>query len=175
MFLDLMTGPVNPAEVVNQLFPNLWILIAHLLATVTLLIMMVRWVYNPFRKAMRRRRNLIRNLIEETRQQQTAANVNLNHSENYLSEAKRNAVQIVGDAKVEAEAKKLVILDQTRKEVVQMNDIAQDKIRQDRQAMQEDARKQIINVACAAAASIIKTEIDEKKHHALINQFIDEL
>lgn len=42
MFLDLMTGPVNPAEVVNQLFPNLWILIAHLLATVTLLIMMVR-------------------------------------------------------------------------------------------------------------------------------------
>ena len=65
---------VDPNQIINQLFPNLWIFITHVIATIILLILLTRWVYNPFRKAMRQRRFLIQQRINEAVVKEAEAN-----------------------------------------------------------------------------------------------------
>ena len=169
------SGPINPAEVVNQLFPNLWILLAHVFATITLLILLTRWVYNPFRRAMRRRRQFIQNLITEAREKQTEAAQNQNVSRQMLVDAKTNAQKIVLNAREEAEEKKLYILQGARKEIEALNQNAKLSIAKEREASQEAIRQSIASVAFEVAETILRKEIDQKTHAELIEESIDDL
>ena len=79
-----------------------------------MLILLTRWVYNPFRKAMRRRRLLIQNIITEAREKEIQASTNQNISRQMLNDAKTNAQKIVLNARQEAEEKKMYILQDAR-------------------------------------------------------------
>ena len=168
-------GPINPAEVVNQLLPNLWIFLAHLLATIMLLILITRWAYNPFRKAMRARRQMIKNIIDEARGKETTAIVNANKAAKLLTNAKTEALQIVSAAKDEAEEKKLIILGAAREEINTLNEHAKMSLVKEREASQEQIRKLVTEIAFDAAQAILSETIDTKKHKELINNFIKEI
>ena len=166
---------INPAEIVNQLFPNLWIFIAHLLATIVLLLLLTKWVYNPFRKAMRARRKIIQDKLDDAAIKQAVANAEKIQSTKLLNQAKTEADAIIVSAKYEAEHKKIIILNDAQQEIQNLNKQAKIAIAQNKIKEQENIKNAIISLAFDAADNILKKEIDQKEHKKLINDFIKEL
>ncbi|AGM24673.1 F0F1 ATP synthase subunit B [Spiroplasma chrysopicola DF-1] len=173
--LMLLSSTVNPAEIINQLFPNLWVFIAHIIATIILLILLSKWVYNPFRKAMRARRQKIQEMITDAADKQTKATIKEKTALEMLTTAKVDASSIISEARAEAEAKKHNLLDETKKEIVHLNEQARKELAKEKEQYQDDIRKAIINTAFDAAQHLLEKEINKEKHQKIIEDFIDNL
>ncbi|WP_375317635.1 hypothetical protein [Spiroplasma endosymbiont of Virgichneumon dumeticola] len=65
---------VSGDDIVNQLFPNLPVFIAHIFASVILLLVLWRWVYAPFRKALHGRHLAIKDKLDDASSKQSLAN-----------------------------------------------------------------------------------------------------
>ena len=124
---------------------------------------------------MRARRQLIKNIIDTARERQSEATENNNLANRYLTNAKAKAASIMSDAQREAEAKKLIILDQARLDVARMNEVAQETIAREHEAMQEAVRESIIEVSWQATTAVLGQELDRKRHDQLIDEFIKEV
>lgn len=175
MTMWLMSKPIEPAEIINQLFPNLWVFIAHVIATVILLILLSKWVYNPFRKAMRARRNKIRELIQDAAEKQAKATIDQKEASKLLTTAKVEANSIIVAARTEAEAKRHQVLETAKAEVMQLNEQAHKEIQKEKEQYYDDIRKSIINVAFYAAEQLLGKEINKEKNEKLVEEFIKEL
>ncbi|WP_338954911.1 F0F1 ATP synthase subunit B [Spiroplasma endosymbiont of Polydrusus cervinus] len=171
----LMSKPIEPSQIINQLFPNLWIFIAHVIATIILLILLSKWVYNPFRKAMRARRNKIRELIQDAAEKQTEATIDQKEASKLLTTAKVEANNIVASARTEAEAKRRQILERAKVEVMKLNEQAHKETQKEKEQYYDDIRKSIINVAFNAAEQLLDKEISKEKNEKLVEEFIKEL
>ncbi|WP_338965011.1 F0F1 ATP synthase subunit B [Spiroplasma endosymbiont of Sarcophaga carnaria] len=173
--LWLMSKPIEPAEIINQLFPNLWIFIAHVIATIILLILLSKWVYNPFRKAMRARRNKIRELIQDAADKQAKATIDQKEASKLLTTAKVEANGILADARTEAETKRHQVLETAKAEVVRLNEQAHKEIQKEKEQYKDDIRKSIINIAFNAAEQLLENEITKEKNEKLVEDFIKDL
>ena len=170
-----INAAINPAEIVNQLFPNLWIFIAHLIATIVLLFLLTKWVYNPFRKSMRERRNFIKEKINDAVFKQAKANKNQAISLQKINDAKEEANQIIMMAKKEASDQKLDILNEAKQEAKIISENSKKSILEDREKANEDIKNKISEISILAAAKILNKEIDHKTHEELVKKSIEEL
>lgn len=166
---------VEPAEIVNQLFPNLWVFIAHLIATIVLLLLLTKWVYNPFQKAMQARSQFIQNKISSAIAKETNANMHEKTSMKLLESAQDQAQTIINKAAQEAENKKLYILESARREINNLNEQNTITLSNRRQALDKKIKTSIIENSFLVASEILKTEIEEKRHRELIDDFIKNL
>ena len=92
-----------------------------------------------------------------------------------LEAAKSESLQIVNSAKTEAEAKKLIILEQAKEEISNLNEHTRMTIQQNYEAAKEDIRQEIIKTAFIIAEKMLLSEIDQQKQQQLIDKFIKEL
>ncbi|WP_368486323.1 F0F1 ATP synthase subunit B [Spiroplasma sp. DGKH1] len=171
----LMSRPIEPAEIINQLFPNLWVFIAHVIATIVLLTLLTKWVYNPFRKAMRARRNKIREILQDAADKQAKANYDQKEATSLLTTAKVEANTIVATARSEAENRKHQIIDAAKKEAVHLNEQMKKEIEKEKEQYKDDIRKSIIEVAFDAAGQLLSKEISKDEHKKIVENFIDNL
>ncbi|WP_374696628.1 F0F1 ATP synthase subunit B [Spiroplasma endosymbiont of Polydrusus formosus] len=171
----LMSKPIEPSQIINQLFPNLWIFIAHIIATIILLILLSKWVYNPFRKAMCARRNKIRELIQDAAEKQAKATIDQKEASKLLTKAKVEANNIIASARTEVETKRHQVLETAKAEVMQLNEQAHKEIQKEKEQYYDDIRKSIINVAFNAAEQLLEKEISKEKNEKLVEEFIKEL
>ncbi len=166
---------VDPAEIVNQLFPNLWIFLAHLFATFILLFLLSKWVYNPFRRMMRARRQFISNTIKDATTKQADANRNQQLTTIRLEKARTEANLILHDATLEAEHKKLIILNSAREENQNLHDHFQMLIAQEKESMEDDIKKSIVENAFLIADKLVKKRASKAEEEQIINEIIDQL
>ncbi|WP_342252700.1 F0F1 ATP synthase subunit B [Spiroplasma endosymbiont of Amphibalanus improvisus] len=168
-------SPIDPSEIVNELFPNIWVFIAHLLASVVLLIMISKFVYNPFRKMMKKREKMIQDVLDKAVQKQKNADKNEIEASKLLTEAKTKASSLFIEIKNDAEQKKNEILIKAHQNADKINTHAKQTIEKEREMAKEDIKKQIIDVAFMAADKILEKEISKSEHSKMIDDFIKEL
>lgn len=173
--LLVSTFAITQQEVVNKLFPNLWIFIAHVIATIILLIVLRFLVYEPFKKIMRKRRTVIKELIDDAVNKQIQATQYETQAKLLLKDSKDNSQQIIDDAKIEAFNQRKTIIFQANQEAKLIeeqnkNDIAKEKIR-----AQESIKTEMVDIAFNLANKILEKEIDRKTNQDLIDDFIKEI
>lgn len=173
--MNFFQAAIDPTQIINQLFPNVLIFITHLIATIILLILLTRWVYNPFRKAMRQRRAVIQTRINEAVIQEADANKKNAQAKVMLEAAKGESVEIVNAAKQEAEAKKLILLEQAKREISNLNEHTRKAIEQSYHQAEDDMKKEILQTAFIIAEKMLMTELNAEKQQQLIAKFIKEL
>lgn len=150
---------------------NLGFLIVQILNFAIIMVVLIAWIYKPLLKAMTKRREKIEQGLEDAR---IAADARANaekDAEVVLSEAQNKAVQIIREATEKAEAANKDVKKAGEAEVEKIRQSALADIAQAREKELVNLRGHVSTLAIAAAQKIIGEALDEKRQHALVNEF----
>ncbi len=150
---------------------NLGFLIVQILNFAIIMVVLVAWVYKPLMKAMKKRNEKVQQGLEDAR---IAADARANaekDAENLLTDAQNKAVQIIREATEKAETANKDVRQAANAEVEKMRQSALADIAQAREKELMNLRGHVSALALAAAQRIIGEALDEKRQHALVNEF----
>lgn len=166
---------VNGEEIINQLFPNIPMLIAHIISTIILLLVLWRWVYNPFRRLLNARHLEIKNKLDAAANKQALANQDRSEAMKILNSAKNAADSLIIEAKNKAYDERKEILDQAHNEAMRISNQSKYDILKQKKEAQEEIKKEIGVISLQVAEKILDKEINQKKHQKIIEEFIDKI
>ncbi len=150
---------------------NLGYLAVQIVSFLVMLVILRAWVYTPILNMLDKRRKTIAQGLEDAR---VAAEARANaekEAEEILAKAQREAAERVREASERAE--------ETAREIKALADREAAEIRQTAAAEAEQAKEQVLGelrgqvsaLAIAAAHKLIGETLDEKRQHALIQDF----
>ncbi len=150
---------------------NLGFLIVQILNFAIIMVVLAAWVYKPLLKGMTKRREKIEQGLEDAR---VAAEARANAEKDagvLMSEAQSKAAQIIREATEKAESANKDVRQAGEVEIQKLRQAAQVEIDQDRERALGDLRGHVSALAIAAAQKLIGEALDEKRQHALVDEF----
>ncbi len=162
-------------EIINELFPNLWVFIAHTLATISLLIILSKLVYEPFKRAMRKRRQDIKDILIAANEKQDFAEKSVQENIKILNNTKSKVSDILKNAEFEAEKNKDQIISEAVNESNEIINVAKKNIISENKRNNEKAKELVAKNSILIASKILETKLDYKDHKKLIDEFISDL
>ena len=149
--------------------------IVQLISTLVLLIVVRMFAIRPLKKFLAARQQLIADdfaMAETAKMDAEAFKVDAQAG---VDVAKADAKKILEVAKGEADEKHEAMLEQARKDVDAKLAQAKSEIERERNAMQEQAKQELANIATDATAKLIQKEIDAATHDALFDEFVNQV
>ena len=159
----------------KNLIPD-WISFTVQCAAFVIMIIVIFCVaYKPVKKMLAKRADYVENTIRETESAKAEALKNASASEEKLIASKKEAAEIVSEAKVNAQNIQKETLEQTQLEVNKMKEQAEKDIEKSKIEAKEEIRKEMVSVAISASEEVLKREINEKDNARLVEDFIKDL
>lgn len=158
-------------EVLNALGINIGYLFVQIFNFLIMFLVLRAWAYRPIVNALEKRRSSIEQGLEDAR---IAAEARANaekQAEKVIADAQAKASEIVREATVRAEAvgKDIRANAETAAEEIMKEAKVDAEVEQNR--VLSDVRGQIGALALAAAHKLVGEALDEKRQHALIDEF----
>lgn len=150
---------------------NLGYLLVQIFNFAILFVVLRAWVYRPILGLLERRRMAIAQGLEDAR---VAAEARANaekEARGIVAEAQTGANQRIREASERAEAAGRDILAQAEAEAAKLRENARAEAEQERDRVLADLRGQIASLAIAAAQRLVQENLDERRQHALIDEF----
>jgi len=150
---------------------NLGYLIVQVFNFLIIFTILVAWVYRPLLNMLRQRRENIAKGLEDARIAAEARENAEKEAEKILAKAQQEASQIVREATGRGEQVQKEIKEAAEVEAVTIREAAQADAGQAKEQALGELRSQVAALAIAAAQKLIGDSLDEKRQHALIEEF----
>lgn len=150
---------------------NLGYLLVQVFNFLIVFIVLRAWVYRPILNMLDKRRTAIAQGLEDAR---IAAEARANAEEEaraILAKAQAEAAEKVREATDRAEVASREVLAQAEADAAKAREAALADAATDRDRILADMRGQVAALAMAAAQKLVGESLDEKRQHALINEF----
>jgi F-type H+-transporting ATPase subunit b len=150
---------------------SLGTLIFQVLNFTIVCILLYAWAYKPILKMMDNRKQKIAQGLEDARIASEARANAEQEAAKILAEAQSKANQVVHESTERAEAAALEIHATAIAEATKEREASLAEVQMERDRMLGDLRSQIAALAIAAAQKLVGEALDEKRQHALIDEF----
>ena len=158
-------------EVLNALGINLGYLFVQIFNFLIMFVVLRAWAYRPIVAALENRRNSIeQGLIDAREAAEARANAE-KEANKILAEAQAKASEVVRAATERAEAAGRDIQAMAEAEAAQTKETALAEAAVERDRMLSDVRGQIAALSMAATQKLVGEAMDEKRQHALLEEF----
>lgn len=150
---------------------NLGYLLVYIFSFAVVFITLRAWVFVPLSEMMEKRRKTIAQGLEDAR---IAAEARANaekEAQSILAEAQQKAAEIVREATLRAQKVEEEIRAQAEAEAGKARAQVMAELEGERNRMLSELRGQVGALAIAAAQKLIGENLDEKRQHALLNEF----
>ena len=150
---------------------NLGYLFVQIFNFAIIFVVLRAWVYKPILGILEKRRTAIAQGLEDAR---VAAEARANaekEARRIIAEAQKTAAHKIREATERAESAGQEIQVQAEADAVKHREAALAEAEQERNRILADLRGQIASLAIAAAQKIVGEVVDEKRQHALIQEF----
>lgn len=150
---------------------NLGYLLVHILSFIILFVTLRAWAYQPLLNMMDKRRKMIAQGLEDA---QVAADARANaerQAEQIITDAQTKAAEVVREATDRAESAEREVHVQREAEINKLRDQRLAEVEGERNRILSDVRGQVAALAIAATQKLIGESLDEKRQHALLNDF----
>ncbi len=154
---------------------NLGYIIVQVLAFLLLVVVLRVWVYKPILGLLDRRRQKIAEGLEDARVAGEARASAEKEAEKILVEAQARAARIVSEATERADASMLEVKAQADNEISRQREATLREVQEERNRMLGDLRGQVAALAVAASQKLIGEALDERRQHALLQEFFSGL
>jgi F-type H+-transporting ATPase subunit b len=134
-------------------------------------ILLYAWAYKPILKMLDNRKQKIAQGLEDARIASEARANAEQDATKILTEAQNKANQVVRESTERAETAALEIRATAEADATKAREAALAEVHVERDRMLGDLRSQIAALAIAAAQKLVGESLDEKRQHALINEF----
>ncbi len=134
-------------------------------------VVLKEWAYKPILKMLEQRRETINKGLEDAR---VAAEARANaekEAEKILAEAQAKAGEIVREATARAEQAAKDVRAAAEAEAAKAREAALAEVEAERNRILADLRGQVAALAIAAAQKLVGEALDEKRQHALLQEF----
>ncbi|AAF30541.1 F0F1 ATP synthase subunit B [Ureaplasma parvum] len=176
--LTSCTGDIpelNPAEIINTLFPNVWVFIAQVIAMCVVFSLVLWLVWKPTNKMLDKRREYIAKEITDAENAKQEA---LQYLENAKSEhlaAQAQTLEIIAKAKSESLTLRESLEKEAREAADKIISSAKISIANERRENLERLQSEAREAAYIAAEALMKKELSREDNDKLVDQFIKEL
>jgi F-type H+-transporting ATPase subunit b len=150
---------------------NLGYLLVHSLNFIMMILILSALVYGPVLTALDNRRQKIAKGLEDARVAAEARQNAEREANQIITEAQSKATQIIREATERADVATRELKAQGESEAAHERELARAQIEQERERILTDLRGQVAALSLAVAQKIIGESLDEKRQHALINEF----
>jgi F-type H+-transporting ATPase subunit b len=150
---------------------NLGYLLVQVLNFLIIFIVLRAWVYQPILGLLERRRTAIAQGLEDAHVATEARANAEEEARKIIAEAQAEASEKVREASERAEAAAKEIISQAEADAAKERENAMADVEQERDRILSDMRGQVAALAMAAAQRLIGEALDEKRQHALIDEF----
>ena len=131
-------SPVKPDEILNSLLPNGWVFLAHIIASIILIVILFKLVYKPASKAIQKRKDHINQQIAEASNAKKQADMALATANNLKEQAIGEATIIAANAKNKASLILQEAKAHAKEEAKQMKKQAKVQLAREEKALQKD-------------------------------------
>lgn len=159
----------------SNLIPSWVSFVVQFAAFVIMIVVILLVAYKPVKKLLSKRADYVENNIRDSETAKAEAETNAAQSRETLIASKKEAANIVAEAKALADANKAAAIEETQLEINQMKALAEEDIVKSKEDAKEEIRKEIVNVALAASEEVLKREVNEKDNAKVVEDFIKDL
>lgn len=167
--------PFEQEDFLHYLFPNPWDALAIFLAFIVLLLAVFYFAYKPVKKLLKQRKEYVDGKIKNAEQRELDAKVKVEEAEKKIADSRKEAMDIVEQAKVDANKEREQIKAQAKLEADQEIERAKQSIAQEIEASKDEVHKEIVSVALDASKKVLSREVNSKDNEKLIDDFIKDL
>lgn len=162
-------------DIINSIFPNIWALIAHIVATIILFSLILYFVWKPTKKYLEKRKKSILKDVEEAKEKNKLANENFELSKSELLESKEAASQIINKASLEAESIKMKIENNAIKKADFIEKEALENVKKSEQEASLRVNKQASILALEIAEILLSKKMDNDENKKIVDDIIKNL
>lgn len=150
---------------------NLGYLIVQVFNFLIILVILIAWMYKPLINMLEERRERIAKGLEDARVASEARENAEQEAEEIIAKAQQEASKLVREATDRGEEVRREIKQSAEQEAAEIRANAQEQAQHTKDQALSDLRSQVSSLAIAAAQKVIGETLDEKRQHALIEQF----
>ena len=150
---------------------NLGMLIIQIFAFIIVMITLYAWVYKPMLNMMETRKQKIAQGLEDARVAAEARADAQKEADKIRADAQADAAKIVREATERAALAGQDVKAAAEAEAAKARDAAIAEAEMERNRILGDLRSQVASLAIAAANKLVGEALDEKKQHALLDEF----
>ena len=166
--------PDNSA-IINQIFPNLYVFIAHIISLIFLIILVVRLAWEPTKKYIEKRTLEIKSQIDAADKARLESEKNLEVSKMKLLESKNTAAQIIENAHLESEQKIKKLEQAALEKANHIENEAMLKMKKQETELERRMNLEISKLALETAEVFLSKKIDDEENKKIINNIVDDL
>ena len=163
-------GDTTPLFTVN-LGTSFWTALVFLL----LLGILWRFAWGPILAAVDAREKGIKDALDEAAMRNEEAEKLLEEHRQQLADARRQAGEVLADAKAAGDRVRREIEDKARGEAQGIVDRARAEIERERDAALDTLRKESVDLALAAASRLLSENLDQAKDRELVEGYLDKM
>ncbi len=171
------SSPAIPGsdEIISQILPNVWVLVAHAIATIILLSLIVWLVWKPTKKYLEKRKNQILKDINEAKEKNDIADKNFEISKKELLESKQAASAIIQNATIEGENIKNKMEQVALKRVSYLESEADHNIKKQEEIASLKMNQKASLLAIDIAETFLNKKIDSDENKKMIDSILKDL
>ena len=132
-------------------------------------------LYNPVRAFLEKRKNMIKENIEKAETDKEEAAKLKAEYEKKLKEIDKEAEVILSDARKKALLRENQIIAEAKEEAEKITARAHNEAELEKKAVQDDVKKEIINVASVLAGKVVSASIDTNVQDYLVEETLNEM
>lgn len=155
----------------EQLGINLGYLLVQVFSFAIMLVVLRAWAFRPIINMLEKRRESIAQGLKDAQIASDARENAEKEAAKIIAEAQTKASQIVREATERAEEAAKDVKVSADAEAGKIRELAQVEAETERNLVLGDLRSQVASLAIAAAQKVIGEALDEKRQHALIEEF----
>ena len=176
MFNLVTLADINVGDYIQKnLIPN-WVSFVCQLGALIVMILVIFFVaYKPVRKMLKKRSDYIEDNIRQAEEAKAEALKNASRSEETIIASKKEAANIIAQAKETAESNKQAMIEETQLEINKMKSLAEEDIARSKEEAKEEIRQEMVSVALAASEEVLKREVNEKDNARIVENFIKDM
>ncbi len=146
-----------------------------MISVFTLFLIASHLLFNPVRDMMRKRREKIRDELEDARQNQEAAEGLKLEYEEKLKNVEKEAEEILSAARKKALENEANIIAQAKEEAARIRARAQTEAELEKKKAADDVKREMISIASLMAGKVVAASIDTAVQDSLIEETLKEI
>ncbi len=171
LFFLTSCAPIDSSEIINNLFPNLWVFVSHIVATIILIIIMAWFVWKPTKDSISKRHDYIEGQIKEAEESRNEALKKLAEAQKEKVTAINQAQQIIDDANVQAYEIKEKLEAEGKKNAQIISENALIDAENLKKEISKNMHDEIVSIALDATEKLLQKKISKKDN----DKFVDEI
>lgn len=162
-------------DIGSRMFPSLPAVLTQLVAFGIMVTIVITKFHQPIKELIAKRKALVTAPQAASTRDAELAQAKLLESEDILNQARKEALQMKEDARSIANQEKQQIIDLAHKEAQNRREQAEREIAFQRTKAEDELRDEIVSVALAAAEKVVQREISPSDHANYLAQFLKDV